>query len=113
MTVTVDATRVSPSKVIRASAHFAPLSLVSGRMLIELSDELGGEDQAGRFLLSVAEEIGRPIGVNIPTAAETSQTIFLAPRAWSSGRLAGWVAGHHEAVEAMFGPATRVVEEDW
>ena len=55
MTVTVDATQVSPLETIRASAGIAPLVMVTGRMLIELADELGGQDQAARFLADIAE----------------------------------------------------------
>jgi hypothetical protein len=61
---------------------------------------------AGRFLLETAERIGRPLGVNVPTADGNSQSMLLAPRGWTQERLAGWVADHHEAIEAQFGPAT-------
>jgi len=103
--VAVDASRISPSAVIRESAGLAPLTMISGRMLIDLSDELGGQEEAVAFLSEIAEQTGRPVGVNVPTL-EGSRSMFLAPRGWTQERLAGWVAGHHEAVEDMFGPAT-------
>jgi len=112
MRVTVDAAKVSPSRVIRESAGLAPLTVVSVRMLIELSDELGGHEAAGMFLLSVAEDLGRPIGVNVPTLDGNSRSMFLAPKGWSQERLAGWVAGRHQEIETAFGPATPVKETD-
>jgi len=108
--VTVDASRVSPSEVIRESAGLAPLTVVSGRMLLDLTDELGGQGAAARFLLEIAEQIGRPIAVNVPMLGGNSRSVFLAPPAWSRERLAGWIAGHHEALERQFGPATLVDE---
>ena len=113
MTVTVDSRRVSPSRVIRESAGLAPLTMVPARMLLALVDELGGQDQATRFLADIAEQIGRPVGVNLPMADGNSRLMFLAPRAWSQTRLAGWVSGHHAEIEGMFGKATRVAEGDW
>jgi len=111
--VTVDASRVSPSETIRRSAGLAPLTMVRGRMLIELADELGGYEEAGRFLYGIAEDLGRPIGVNVPTLDGNSRSMFMAPKGWSQERLAGWVAGRHREIEAAFGPATPVKETDW
>jgi len=109
--VTVDASRVSPSETIRRSAGLAPLTMVRGRMLIELADELGGYEEVGRFLYGIAEDLGRPIGVNVPTPAG-SRSMFLAPKGWSQARLVGWVAVRHQEVETAFGPATMVGEGD-
>ena len=89
----------------------APLLIVTGRALLDLEAELGSWEAAGRYLLGVAETIGKPIGVNAPTATG-SQTLFLAPRSWSPERLQGWVAGHHEAIEQQFGAATVLAMED-
>ena len=111
MRVTVDASRVSPSATIRRSAHLAPLTVISGRMLVELVDELDGQEQAGAFLAEIAEDIGRPIAVNVPTA-EGSRSMFMAPRSWSQERLAGWVAGLHEILGQQFGEVTVVGEAD-
>ncbi len=63
-----------------------------------------------RHLLRVAENAQKPILVNFETGEETSRTVALAPRSWTEERLRGWVAGHHEALEAMFGAATPVQE---
>jgi len=62
------------------------------------------------LILGVAEDLGKPIGVNLPTPNGNSRSIFLATPSWSGARLAGWIAGHHEMLEQQFGPAT-VVDE--
>ena len=114
--IAVDAGAVSPSRalamVARASARDdGPLVVVSHRALAELVDELGGYEQAARRLLLLATTVGRPIAVNAPTA-HGSQTAFIAPKGWSDERLRGWAAGHAEALEAQFGPATVRPPED-
>ena len=109
MTVTVDAERVSPSKALRAAARSAPLLVVTGRALGDLADELGGYEAAARFLTTVATNVGRPIGVNYPTA-DGSRTMFVAPKGWGEERLAGWAAGKRDELERMFG-ASSVVRE--
>jgi hypothetical protein len=110
--VTINADTVKPSKAITAAATMAPLLILTGRSLLDLERELGSWDAAGRFLLKLAETVGKPIGVNAPTGPDSSRTMFLAPRSWSPERLKGWVAGHHSDVEAMFGAATLVPMED-
>jgi len=107
--VTVDATKVSPSQAIRTSAGLAPLTMVTARMLFELADELGGQEEASQFLYGIAERTGRPVGVNVPTSTG-SRSMFLAPRGWTQERLAGWMAGKHQEIEGAFGPAT-ITEE--
>jgi hypothetical protein len=57
--------------------------------------------------MKVAEDVGRPIAVNPPTSTD-SRTMLLAPRSWSQERLAGWVAGRRDELEAAFGEATPV-----
>ena len=116
-TVTINAEHISPSRSLaalaRAAAHSGgPLVCVTGRMFAELERELGGPEAAARHLARVATNTGRPICVNFETGAETSTTLFVSPRGWSQDRLRGWAAGHHAEVEAMFGPATVVNEED-
>jgi len=37
--------------------------------------------------------------------------VFVSPRGWTQERLAGWAAGHHAELEAMFGDATPVRED--
>src|SRR4051794_10345576 len=98
MHVKLDPTAVPSSRAIRTAAGLAPLFVLTGRALLDLERELGSWDAAGRYLLDVAEEIGRPIGVNAPTPAG-SRTMFITPRSWSPERLRGWVAGHHEVLE--------------
>jgi hypothetical protein len=111
LTVSVDPAAVKPSKAIAAAARMAPLLIVTGRALLDLETELGSWEAAGRYLLTVAENVGKPLGVNAPTATG-SRTMFLAPRSWSPERLKGWVAGHHALLERQFGAATLVPLED-
>jgi len=103
--VTVDASRISPSAVIQESAGLVPLMMITSRMLIDLSDELGSQEQAGAFLAEIAEQTGRPVGVNLPAPDGGSRSMFLAPKGWSEARLADWVAGKRDEIESAFGPA--------
>jgi len=107
-TVTLGAARVSTAKSIAALARAAGRTpvVVTGRAYGDLVDELGGDDAAARHLGRVATNSGRPICVNFETGPDSSQTVFVSPRGWSSDRLRGWAAGRHAEVEAMFGPAT-------
>ena len=108
MTVTVDAERVSPSKALRVAAGSAPLLVVTGRAL----GELGGVEAAVRFLITVATNVGRPIGVNVPTGPDSSRSVLVPPKGWGEERLAGWVAGRHREIEAALGPAVPLRWED-
>jgi len=106
--VTADPSTVSMAASIRATARAAPLFLLTVRALAELADELGGYSAAAEFLLEIAESNNRPIAVNVETGPDTSSTAFIAPRTWTSERLAGWTAGHHAELEAEFGMISRV-----
>ena len=39
-------------------------------------------------------------------APDGATTMFLAPKGWTDERLRGWAAGHDDALQEMFGPAT-------
>jgi len=108
MTVTVDPSALSMAASIRAAAQASPLLCLTGRAFNDLAHELGGHGAAAEHLLTVAEEIGHPLGVNFETGADTSSTVFIGPRGWSEERLQGWVAGRHVELEAEFGPVTRL-----
>ena len=85
--------------------------MLTGQLMGDLAGQLGSVDAAVRFLVDLAGEIGRPLGVNVVTGAGTSSTAFIPPRSWSEERLAGWVAGHHRELAAEFGEVTRVGAE--
>jgi hypothetical protein len=104
MHVTIDSTTISPARAVMAAARGGPLVILTERALRDLAAELGGDDAAVRHLERVATNVNRPIGANM-SSAEGSRTFFLAPKGWSLERLKGWIAGHHEAIEAMFGTA--------
>ena len=65
--ITADPGSVSMAAVIRAAAGPAPLFCLTGRALGDLARELGGMDTALRHLADVAESIGKPVAVNMPT----------------------------------------------
>ncbi len=113
-TLTIDADHISPSRSIAALARAAGRTLVvmTGRSYGELVSELGSDEAAARHLARVATNSGTPIAVNLPTGAETSTTVFVSPRGWSSDRLAGWAAGRHAELEATFGDAPPLGVED-
>ena len=113
-TVAVGAVSVARSLVALARAAArdgGPLVCITGRAWRDLADELGGDEAAVRHLLRVATTTGRPLCVNF-SIERGSRTVFVAPRDWSEERLRGWAAGHHEELEAAFGPATPVRLED-
>ena len=109
--ILADPAAVRPSRAIAAAARAgayaggAPV-IVTGRAWCDLAAELGSDDAAARHLARVATNTGHPLAVNIPTGSETSTTMFISPKDWTQERLAGWVAGHHQALEAAFGAAT-------
>ena len=104
--VMVDSAAVSPSKALAASAKLAPLLVITHRALDDLAEECGGYEQAARYVLKVATNAGKPIGVNAPTGPGGSRTWFVAPKSWSREKVAGWVAAHHDELERAFGDAT-------
>ena len=107
-TVTIDAATVSPSKALAATARLAPLAVVTGRAYGEMLAELGDAEAVIAHLVRVATNVGKPLAVNLPSGPDTSSTVFLGPKGWSDERVMGWGAGHHEALERQFGPATPV-----
>ena len=108
LTVTVDPAAVSMAETLRRMAPIVPLVVVKQAALADLASELGGYEEATRFLADLAHEHGKPIGLNVQTGPDTSSTAFLAPRGWTEERLAGWVGGHHAELGAQFGEVTRV-----
>jgi hypothetical protein len=108
LTVKVDPQALSVAAAIRTAPRSAPLFVLTGRALAELARELGSMDAAEGYVLAVAEEINKPIGINVSGADGGSRTVFFAPGAWSRERLAGWAGGHHEELEDAFGAAARV-----
>jgi hypothetical protein len=110
--VAIDPATVSPAKAIAATARTGPLVCLTHRSFRDLADELGSLEAAFRHLHRVVENVGKPLGINFPNGEDRSRTVFIAPRSWTPERLQGWIAGHHQAIEAMFGGATLVPLED-
>lgn len=111
--VTVDPAEVSLAETIAEVARTGPMVCLTGRLFDDLADELGGTEDAMCHLLRVAEDVQKPVLVTFETGEGTSRTVALAPRSWTQERLQGWVAGHREAIEALFGTATPVREGEW
>lgn len=110
--VTVNSATVSTAKAIAATARGGPLVMLTERAFANLVDELGSREAALRHLLRVSENVGKPIGLNVATGEDTSRSMFIAPRSWTTARLKGWVAGRRPEIESMFGQATPVALED-
>ncbi len=106
--VAFDPAAVSPSRALAAVARTAPLVVVTHRAWADLCAELGDGDAAVRHLARVASRTNKPIAVNLPRGEDDSTTVFVPPREWSEERLRGWVAGHHEDLEAAFGPVAGI-----
>lgn len=111
--VSIDTATVSPARAIAATARTGPLVCLTGRLFNDLVAEMGSTDAAMRHLLRVSENVQKPVLVNFETGGGASRTVALAPRSWTQERLRGWIGGRHDAIEAMFGQATLVAEEDW
>jgi hypothetical protein len=104
--VTVDPTGVSLAETIASAARHVPFLVLTSRLFNDLAAELGGEEAAARHLARVATDTGRPIAINVETGEGASTTIMISPKGWTSDRLKGWTAGHHEALGELFGEAT-------
>ena len=104
--VTVDTDAVSAAETIAVAARSVPFMVISDRLFVELVEELGGEQEATRHLIRVATNTGRPIGVNVEDDDGESTTACIAPEGWTRERLAGWIGGKRDELEALFGEAS-------
>ena len=104
--VTVDTATLRPTAVLGRVARAGTAVGLTHRMFRDLAAELGDHDAACRWLVDLAQEVDRPVLVNMPTGPDTSTTVALAPFWWGEERLRGYVGGLHEEIEEMFGPAT-------
>jgi hypothetical protein len=101
----VDTLALKPTVVLRTTAEAGASIGLTHRMMRDLAKELGGYEPAIEWLAELATMAGRPVFVNLPSA-EGSATVALAPKGWSSERLAGYVGGRSAELQAMYGPAT-------
>ena len=86
-----------------ATAGTQPLVCLTSRALVTLGNELGSVEAAGRWLIDLVNETGKPVAINIPTPDGTSTTQFLAPFGWTRERLMGYIGGFGAELEATFG----------
>ena len=109
MRLAVDTDAIPAATAVREAAQAAPALLVlTGQMLGDLAGQLGSADAAVRFLVDLAGEIDRPLGVNVGTGQDTLSTVFISPRGWTDQRLQGWISGHHAELAAGFGDIVRM-----
>jgi hypothetical protein len=87
--------------------HNVPFALGMGSIR-DLRQELHSWERVWDWVSSLAIRLDRPILVNIPFKDGSSQTQAIAPPTWSRERLAGYIAGHHDVLEAEFGPIGRL-----
>src|SRR4051812_24825398 len=78
---------------IRQVAALTPLAVVTQNLYRQLRQQLGGDDAALTWLMSLAMKLGHPIGLNLSNGRGSSQTLMLAPIGWSEERVQGWTAG--------------------
>ena len=94
-----------PSEVLAALCRRLHVPcVISPRLYAELVAELGSDEAAAAFLVDLSKRLDKPLLLNLKTA-EGSTTVALAPPSWSRERLAGYLGGLHQELEAMFGPA--------
>jgi hypothetical protein len=80
-----------------------PLVVLSDATCQALSHECGSAARATAWLWKQANRARKPIGLH-----HDGRTEFYAPLGWSRQRLAGYVAAHHDELEAAFGQVDRV-----
>jgi hypothetical protein len=111
MKLAADPARISMAAAIRAAAEAAPLPALTGRALSDLAEELGSRGAAAECVRSLVEANDRPIAINVPTGGDTSRTICIAPKRWSSERPRGRIGARHTEFRDAFGPVSRVGAE--
>jgi hypothetical protein len=105
LSVLVDTEHVKPTVILGRVARAGSTVSLTHRMFADLAAELGDHDAACRWLVDLAQEVDRPVLVNMPTGPDTSTTVALAPFWWGEERLRGYVGGLREEIEEQFGPA--------
>lgn len=104
--LTVDTRSAKPTELIGQVACMGVPVVLTSRMLLDLSAELGGYEAATAWLIALATETDRPVAVNVETTDGNSTTVMIAPKSWTEAKLRGWTGGLHHEIEALFGPAT-------
>jgi hypothetical protein len=95
------------SEFIRAVAEALPFFVIRGKGAFNLIAELGGPQEALEWLVALANDLDRPVGINLPTEEGTT-TGVIAPSTWSQERLQGWTAGYKDELEGFFGEIRRI-----
>jgi hypothetical protein len=82
-----------------------PLVVLTPRMVGQLEAECGGPAKLVAWVLKLVTRRRRPLGIHDP---EAGQTWCYAPPDWTAERLQGYLAAHHEELEATLGPIARI-----
>ena len=89
LSITIDTRQLKPTDALGRGARAGTAVALTSRMMADLAAELGGHDAACRWLVDLAQEVDRPVLVNVPTGPDTSTTVALAPFWWGRGAPAG------------------------
>lgn len=93
---------------IKATLRAGKPVLLTHRSWLLLIRESGGrQERALQFLMKQGGKANIPVLLNLEFDDGTSKTISLA-RGWTEERLAGYMAGLHQELEAEFGEVERV-----
>lgn len=95
----------STSKVLEAILRVCRIPVLEQYTLDALSAELGGPDNAGRWLIDKATELDRPIMLHglVPRRSGGFVIVPATPRGWSDERILGYMGGLHEELGLLLG----------
>jgi len=89
---------LSYSRIVESMAQTVALPVGHGAVLHGLVEELGGLEGMLAWLVTVADQAQRPIGLHL-----AGTTTILSPPGWAQQRVEGWVAAQAGGLEASFG----------
>jgi hypothetical protein len=85
-----------------------PLLVVKHWAYRQFGRDFGGDRRARQEQEGLANDVGRPIGLNLEKKDGGSATVFLSPEGWSQERLQGWLGGYHQELERELDSVARV-----
>ena len=92
------------TEVVRMSMSLQTDVVLGQNMVVDLQAELRDMRQVLLFLLDLAAQHDKPIGIHFD--APKSQTVFVSPPGWSSEKLEGYVAAKRDSITSAFGDIT-------
>jgi hypothetical protein len=82
-----------------------PLVVLTPRLVAQLERECGSAEKLAAWVLKLVTRRRRPLAFHDP---EQGRTWVWAPPGWSGERTTGYLAAHHEELEGVLGPITRI-----